>query len=472
MMGDDPREFYSHLRVGHNRSAKYSASEGALNSTLHSWARSACPFEETRHSCYYINQSNADEVADRAAAMMPSSVRTVELLRRLAGRDIVFVGDSVMRQLAEALMCRLHRQSPLIADARFGSNFRWTDPTKRRHPQWSFLGYCPFARGKHCELERGCAAFRFPSGVSPPPPPPPPPPHPDKGKRAVRAASTRASPEDSGRDILRVCYINSDRINKGSIHGGWEMLHHAQWRTMHESTAAGSPRERVAFFVFHSGHHHRAETMWHLWGGQAPALPPAPLPPPSPSTAGAQTVSMPRLTDHQTEAAPRAAAALPAASASRECYAIGGPQHPPACRDLMLAIALNHSRAIGSKLIFVEHEEQHFPGGGAYDAARHRGGGPLRQCAPLDTKLDAQRRRMVDVERALVHPYVRSVGGIILPTNQLSADAWWAHTYSVRTPSNTADCTHWCMPGIPDVVAGKLMAAMLSADLTPTSPGA
>ena len=36
-----------------------------------------------------------------------------------------------------------------------------------------------------------------------------------------------------------------------------------------------------------------------------------------------------------------------------------------------------------------------------------------------------------------------------------------------RTPSNTADCTHWCMPGIPDVVAGKLMAAMLSADLSP-----
>ena len=72
---------------------------------------------------------------------------------------------------------------------------------------------------------------------------------------------------------------------------------------------------------------------------------------------------------------------------------------------------------------------------------------------------------MVDIERELVHPHVLAAGGHVLQTNQLWADAWWAHTYSTKTPSDTADCTHWCMPGMPDVVASKLMTAMMSTDV-------
>ena len=68
--------------------AKYSASDGALNSTLHSWARSACPFEETRHSCYYINQSNADEVATRGDVMPSRCEPSWGVIPR---GDIVFV---------------------------------------------------------------------------------------------------------------------------------------------------------------------------------------------------------------------------------------------------------------------------------------------------------------------------------------------------------------------------------------------
>jgi len=88
-------------------------------------------------------------------------------------------------------------------------------------------------------------------------------------------------------------------------------------------------------------------------------------------------------------------------------------------------------------------EEQHFPGGGAYVASKHRGVGSLKQCSPLQTGRSAQQQRVIDIERELVHPYVRAAGGIVLQTHQLVADAWWAHTFSTKTPSNTADCTHW-----------------------------
>lgn len=94
-------------------------------------------------------------------------------------------------------------------------------------------------------------------------------------------------------------------------------------------------------------------------------------------------------------------------------------------------------------------EEQHFPGGGAYIASKHRGVSTLRQCSPLEPRLASQKRRTVDIERELVHPHVRAAGGLVLHTNQLWADAWWAHTYSTKTPSNTADCTHWYAPYVP-----------------------
>ena len=75
----------------------------------------------------------------------------------------------------------------------------------------------------------------------------------------------------------------------------------------------------------------------------------------------------------------------------------------------------------------------------------------------LPNQAAAQPSGVAEIERDHVEPYIRAAGGQVLESHASSAAAWWAHTYAAPTPSGVSDCTHWCMPGIPDVWAANLL---------------
>lgn len=117
------------------------------------------------------------------------------------------------------------------------------------------------------------------------------------------------------------------------------------------------------------------------------------------------------------------------------------------------------------QLIFQEHEPQHFEGGGVFDAARHKGrataaAGSASPCEALrgdDDESAVGNASVIEIERRLVLPHLRAAGFDVLGTYAVTRGAWWAHTWSAPTPSRTADCTHYCMPGIPDIWASILL---------------
>ena len=105
-----------------------------------------------------------------------------------------------------------------------------------------------------------------------------------------------------------------------------------------------------------------------------------------------------------------------------------------------------------------------FPGGpnGDYDGKLHRGKGGSIACAPqgLTVPQEEARSRRLDMhalETNLIAPSLRLGGGEVLQTHEISRAAWWAHSHAAPTASGTRDCTHWCMPGIPDVWATVLL---------------
>jgi len=114
------------------------------------------------------------------------------------------------------------------------------------------------------------------------------------------------------------------------------------------------------------------------------------------------------------------------------------------------------------QLLFQQAEPQHFPtaDGGFVSSSRGKSIG-LRQCTPLQT-LGAG---VGLLERQLVLPYLSAMGAQVLETNALSEGAWWAHTYSAPTPSGNSDCTHYCMPGVPDVWASLLLGQLAARPL-------
>ena len=75
---------------------------------------------------------------------------------------------------------------------------------------------------------------------------------------------------------------------------------------------------------------------------------------------------------------------------------------------------------------------------------------------PLE-KARSRRLDMHALETNLIVPSLRLGGGEVLQTHELSRAAWWAHSHAAPTASGTRDCTHWCMPGIPDVWATILL---------------
>jgi hypothetical protein len=91
------------------------------------WLAEACPFEETRHSCFFFGQHGSRRIEEWAAARLAAvdPVAPDAALYALAGHTLHFVGDSVLRQLAHALMCRL--QSRLLKD-----KLVWRNPMQRR----------------------------------------------------------------------------------------------------------------------------------------------------------------------------------------------------------------------------------------------------------------------------------------------------------------------------------------------------
>ena len=56
---------------------------------------------------------------------------------------------------------------------------------------------------------------------------------------------------------------------------------------------------------------------------------------------------------------------------------------------------------------------------------------------------------------------VRALDGAITETNEMTRRGWWTHSHAGPTASRTADCTHWCLPGLPDVWASMLFELLL-----------
>ena len=82
---------------------------------------------------------------------------------------------------------------------------------------------------------------------------------------------------------------------------------------------------------------------------------------------------------------------------------------------------------------------------------------------PLEESVRSRRLGMHALERELIIPLLRLGGGEVLQTHELSRAAWWAHSHAAPTASGTRDCTHWCMPGIPDVWATILLRLLTPA---------
>jgi hypothetical protein len=135
-------------------------------------------------------------------------------------------------------------------------------------------------------------------------------------------------------------------------------------------------------------------------------------------------------------------------------------------------LAYDSSRPTPHTLGFLFATVADFPGGpnGDYDTKLHRGKGGSIACAPqslmnavpLDEAVRSRRLDMHALETGLIVPWLSLGGGEVLQTHELSRAAWWAHSHAAPTASGTRDCTHWCMPGIPDVWATMLLRLLTS----------
>ena len=84
------------------------------------WHQRACPWEETRHSAYFptkfslplkaeLTRTNAKSALRFATARM-AMCGAHNLVARLSGLRLFVVGDSLMRQFVQAILCQLHAQ--------------------------------------------------------------------------------------------------------------------------------------------------------------------------------------------------------------------------------------------------------------------------------------------------------------------------------------------------------------------------
>ena len=105
--------------------------------TKAAWQEHACPAEINTYSCYWQNQSRAAEVENIVEHGDFAALRFLHLVQ---GRTLVFVGDSVLLQFWQSVVCRLNKEG-------FKYQIGWYSHRKFQ---------CPWGP-QHCHIEYACA---------------------------------------------------------------------------------------------------------------------------------------------------------------------------------------------------------------------------------------------------------------------------------------------------------------------------
>ena len=131
---------------------------------LTQWMEQACPWQDTRSSCFFYGQKTAAQAAALTEHISDDDMPARKLLRKLKGRRVVFAGDSVMIQFASAFMCRLRRFVR-------GDDFAWYRPTSKvemLQVQDGSRTLCPSGTSTYCRLDvrtrHSCAEFGLVDG--------------------------------------------------------------------------------------------------------------------------------------------------------------------------------------------------------------------------------------------------------------------------------------------------------------------
>ena len=124
---------------------------GTLNFTALAWQQGACPWEETRHSGYYSRFTDADSALQYAIGRICPQLSS---LQHLYGHRFYFVGDSLMRQWTQSVLCRLRQSLAVVSDG-MGWNVNVPNTYGRCY---HFPGALPSLR--HCRMRNGCVRFQ------------------------------------------------------------------------------------------------------------------------------------------------------------------------------------------------------------------------------------------------------------------------------------------------------------------------
>ena len=115
------------------------------------WAKSACPWEEVRHSGYFSNILHANAALHHAAV---HACPKLSLMHDLRGHRLYFHGDSLVREWAESFLCRLRLTHRVIAD-----NMTWGQPRNHRFGLCTNFGGLVHPSLRHCMMGSGCVHF-------------------------------------------------------------------------------------------------------------------------------------------------------------------------------------------------------------------------------------------------------------------------------------------------------------------------
>jgi len=142
----------------------FKSAEGSkMKQAFANWAASACPWEESRHSGFFVGDKQAhaaEEFANNFGCLGQdgehlASVSTDDVLRQLSNTRFIFAGDSVSRQFSQAMMCQL--RDHFVKDG-----FKWA-----QWPVYANAEQCLPVAGKgekttyqHCKMESGCSTFQ------------------------------------------------------------------------------------------------------------------------------------------------------------------------------------------------------------------------------------------------------------------------------------------------------------------------
>lgn len=144
---------YSHVNVAFRRGnlSKYREQVQAQNRKA--WQQTACPWEEGRHSGFWLGMSNTHTSLEFAQSHIRSQ-ESWRVLQRLANKHFIFVGDSLQRQFAQAFMCYLKEITFVVKDGSHWGSWPNGDETS-----------CPNARdstiNRHCfMLDESSVEFR------------------------------------------------------------------------------------------------------------------------------------------------------------------------------------------------------------------------------------------------------------------------------------------------------------------------